>query len=99
MKYRPELAKLMQSDIDYTKAAMNIERHSEKDPKRFTTYTDVETQLRFFFDDERTKLQASKPALPEACTAEGMKPFVDEYSQAMNLSMSVEERFAQLKEI
>jgi glutamyl-tRNA synthetase len=99
VKYRPELAKLMQSDIDYTKAAMNIERHSEKDPKRFTTYTDVETQLRFFFDDERTKLQASKPALPEACTAEGMKPFVDEYSQAMNLSMSVEERFAQLKEI
>lgn len=59
MKYRPELAKLMQSDIDYTKAAMNIERHSEKDPKRFTTYTDVETQLRFFFDDERTKLRES----------------------------------------
>lgn len=59
LKYRPELAKLMQSDIDYTKAAMNIERHTAKDPKRFTTYADVEIQLRFFFDDERTKLRES----------------------------------------
>ena len=99
MKYRPELAKIMQTDVEYVKAAMNIERHTAKDPKRFTTYADVETQLKFFFDDERTKLQISKPALPEICTAEVMKPFVDEYSQVMNLSMSVEEWFAQLKEI
>jgi len=99
LKYRPELAQLMQLDVNYTKAAMNIERHTEKDPKRFTTYTDIETQLKFFFDDERTKLQATKPALPEACTAEVMKPFVDEYSQALNLDMTVEEWFAQLKEI
>ncbi len=98
-KYRPELAKFMQSNIEYTKAAMNIERHTEKDPKRFTTYTDIETQLKFFFDDERTKLQTNKPALPEACTAKGMKPFVDEYSQALNVDMTVEEWFAQLKEI
>lgn len=99
VKYRPELAKLMQSDIAYVKAAMNIERHTAKDPKRFTTYADVETQLKFFFDDERTKLQANKTTLPEICTAEIMKPFVDEYIQVMNLQMSVEEWFAQLKEI
>ena len=52
----PELAKLLQSDVAYVKAALNIERHSPKDPKRFTTYADIEHQLRFFFDDERTKL-------------------------------------------
>jgi len=56
LKYRPELAKNMQTDVTYVKAAMNIERHTIKDPKRFTTYVDVETQLNFFFDDERTKL-------------------------------------------
>jgi glutamyl-tRNA synthetase len=99
LKYKPQLAKLMQSDVDYTKAAMNIERHSLKDPKRFTTYADIETQVRFFFDDERNKLQATKSTLPEACTAENMKSFVDEYSQAMDLSMSVEQRFDQLKQI
>lgn len=98
-KYRPELAKLMQIDVPYMKAAMNIERHTEKDPKRFTTYTDVEHQLRFFFDDEREKLQKAKPELPEMCASEKMKPFVDEYSKTLDLKMSVEDRFAQLKEI
>ena len=102
LKYRPELAKLMQSDVDYTKAAMNIERHSEKDPKRFTTYADVETQLKFFFDDERTKLNGNIETLKEGNVIADkvlMQKFVDEYSQAMDLNMSVEEWFAQLKEI
>lgn len=102
LKYRPELAQLMQSDVDYTKAAMNIERHTAKDPKRFTTYADVETQLRFFFDDERTKLQGNIETLKEGNAIADkvlMQKFVDEYSQAMDLSMPVEERFAQLKEI
>ncbi len=103
LKYRPELAQLMQSDVDYTKAAMNIERHTAKDPKRFTTYADVETQLRFFFDDERTKLVQSAEFRVQRdssiVTKDIAEKFVDEYSQAMNLSMTVEERFAQLKEI
>ncbi|HBB04201.1 TPA: hypothetical protein DCZ39_04900 [Patescibacteria group bacterium] len=55
-KYKPELAKLMLADASYVKAALNIERHTAKDPKRFTTYADVEKQLIFFFDEERTKL-------------------------------------------
>ena len=102
LKYRPELAKLMQSDIDYTKAAMNIERHTAKDPKRFTTYADVETQLRFFFDDERTKLQGNIETLKEGNVIADkvlMQKFVDEYISVIDLSMSVEEWFAQLKEI
>jgi len=57
LKYRPELAKSMQTDITYVKAALNIERHTAKDPKRFTTYVDVETQLKFFFDEEWIKLR------------------------------------------
>ena len=102
-KYRPELAKLMQSDVPYVKAAMNIERHTAKDPKRFTTYADIETQLMFFFDDERTKLVQSAEFRVQrdssVVTKDIAKKFVDEYSQALNLDMSVEERFAQLKEI
>ena len=97
-KYEPLAANLMKSDSGYMKAALNIERHTEKDPKRFTTYLDVTNSL-FFFDSYREILCATKPALPEACTAGVMKPFVDEYTQALNLSMTVEEWFAQLKEI
>ncbi|MCX6824989.1 MAG: glutamate--tRNA ligase [candidate division SR1 bacterium] len=109
-KYRPELAALMKSDVSYIKAALNIERHTPlktgqaaKDPKRFTTYADVETQLRFFFDEERAKLiQNSEFRIQKEksiISKDIAKSFVDEYIQVMNLSMSVEEWFAQLKEI
>ena len=98
-KYRPYLADLMQSDVDYTKAALNIERHTEKDPKRFTTFQDVESQILFFYDEEWEKLLPTKPTLPEMCTADSMKPFIDEYKQQLNLDMSLEDRFTQLKEV
>jgi hypothetical protein len=55
-KYKLELANLMEQNIEYTKAALNIERHTEKDPKRFSTFKDVDAQLRFFFDSEYKKL-------------------------------------------
>lgn len=100
--YRPEFAQSMKSDIAYVKAALNIERHTAKDPKRFTTYLDVETQLKFFFDDEREKLRGNSEVLKEGNVIADktlMKKFVDDYTQVLNLSMSVEEWFAQLKEI
>jgi hypothetical protein len=50
------LADLIKSDMDYARNALNIERHTEKDPKRFYTFKDIDTQLRFFFDSEREKL-------------------------------------------
>jgi glutamyl-tRNA synthetase len=100
-KYRPELVKLMQSDIPYVKAALNIERHTPKDPKRFTTYVDVETQLNFFFDSEREKLRIDhNPStfnlLP---STEVLKNFTTEYISILDLAMSVEDRFSQLKEV
>lgn len=102
-KYRTELAKRMESDIDYVKAAINIERHTEKDPKRFVTYADVETQLLFFFDDEWEKLVQSEEFRVQrensVVTKDIAKQFVEEYVQTMDLNMSVEDRFNQLKEI
>ena len=93
----------MQTDIAYVKAALNIERHTAKDPKRFTTYIDVETQLRFFFDDERKNLvQSSEFRMQNenrVVTNDIAKKFVDEYIQVLDLNMTVEEWFAQLKEI
>ena len=106
-RYKPELATLMKSDVPYDKAALNIERLTPKDPKRFTTYTDIETQLRFFFDDEREKLRDKElgtrneesSSNPKSLPPEVLKKFIDEYVQVVNLDMSVEEWFAQLKEI
>lgn len=98
-KYRPHLADLMQENSDYTKAALNIERHTEKDPKRFTTFQDVESQIIFFYDKERENLLSTKPSLPEMCTVDRMKPFIDEYKDIINLTMTLEDWFTQLKEI
>lgn len=96
-QYKTDLVPLLTSDVDYVKAAINIERHSPKDPKRFTTYMDVDSQIRFFFDDERAKME--KPALPEMFTPDVIKNFVTEYTQVLDLDATVEERFEQLKQI
>jgi glutamyl-tRNA synthetase len=55
-KYKPDLFALMKSDPAYTQSALTIERHTPKDPKRFSTFSDVDTQLRFFYDSEREKM-------------------------------------------
>lgn len=98
-EYRPSLATLMQRDPEYTKLALGIERHSEKDPKRFTTFQDIESQLLFFFDDEREKLNKEKPVLPDIFTPELIVSFVNQYSLQLNLDLSLEDWFNQLKEI
>ena len=97
--YSPDFAKLMLSDIDYTKAAINIERHTPKDPKRFTTFKDVESQIIFFYDDEREKLFVNKPDLPEIFNDNWTADFANEYANILNLDMSIEDWFVQLKQI
>jgi len=54
-RFQPEFASLLLSDVEYAKAAIGIERHTEKDPKRFTLYSDVQNQILFFFDSEWEK--------------------------------------------
>ena len=98
-EYRPSLAAIMNQNPEYTKAALGIERHSEKDPKRFTTFQDIETQLLFFYDDQWKILSKEKPVLPDIFTPELIKSFVDQYSLQLNLDLSLEDWFAQLKEI
>jgi len=98
-QYSPEFAILIKSDPDYALAAMSIERHTDLDPKRFNTYADVEIQVKFFFDEEYKKLLSQKPESPEMITAEIVQQFIDIYKQQLDLSITKEERFAQLKEI
>lgn len=98
-QYRPDFSTLITSDPEYAKAAMSIERHTELDPKRFNTYADVESQVKFFFDNEFEKLISDKPSRPEMITPDHARQFVSDYSQHLDFSLSKEEWFAQLKEI
>ena len=108
-KYDTDLADLIKSDMDYARNALNIERHTEKDPKRFYTFKDIDTQLRFFFDSEREKLVKNDELRVKSEDGKinwfgdfdmnVMKNFVDEYISVLNFDMTVEEWFDQLKQI
>ena len=97
--YRPEFATLIESDPSYALAAMSIERHTDLDPKRFNTYADVESQVRFFFDEEYKKLVSDRPSRPDMMTPELASQFISIYKSQLDLTITKEERFAQLKEI
>ncbi len=89
----------MQSDPAYTLAALSIERHTELDPKRFNTFADVDTQLRFFYDSEYTTMWSDRDSLPECIDLIKIQEFVTAYESLLDLTISKEERFTQLKEI
>lgn len=98
-KYSPALAELMKKYPDYTQQALNIERHTEKDPKRFTLYTDISKNILFFYDEERENLKMQKPEFPENIPLETRKAFAQEYAENFDLSWDVLTWFDQLKEI
>ncbi len=97
--YNPTLAQLMSEDEEYTLAALDIERHTEKDPKRFTLYSDIEKNIRFFYDSEWEVLKKEKPEFPAGIDPETWKAFVQEYSENYSLDGDVLARFEQLKTI
>lgn len=96
-----EFATLLKSDSEYYNAAMNIERHTEKDPKRFTVYSDVKNQILFFDDDiwEGWK-NIRKELLSENENFANLQDFIRTYVEEVKLEdTDVLGWFEQLKEI
>lgn len=101
-KYKPDLSGLMLANPVYTQSALNIERHTPKDPKRFSTYADIENQLRFFYDSEWGNLKNGNSELytiHSTLQLDVLKKIATEYISVLDLNMNVEDRFTQLKEI
>ncbi len=97
--YHQELAELMEKHADYTQSALNIERHTEKDPKRFTLFTDIEKNICFFYDEKRSEIKSQKPDFPEGIALETWKAFAVDYAEHFDVDGDVMNRFDQLKEI
>lgn len=97
--YDKELAKLMEKYPDLTYRALDIERHTEKDPRRFTKFTDLRAQLQFFYEETFEALKVSAPSLPETITPEIKQAFIDDYLKAYDPIMDREVWFEQLKNI
>lgn len=93
------LLDLMNKYPEYTFNVLNIERLTDADPKRYRMFSDIIDQLPTFYDEVRWIARNNSQSLPEACTTERMQAFVDEYEEKLDLSMSKDEWFTQLKEI
>jgi len=92
------LVEQMEAQPLYTFSALNIERCTEADPKRYRMFSDITTQLPAFYDAFYDVMEM--PPLPESCTdVPRMQRFVDEYLAAVDLTGGKDAWFAQLKDI
>lgn len=98
-QYDRELAKLMETYPDLTYQALDIERHTEKDPRRFTKLGDLRGQLQFFYEETFETLRQTAPMFPECITHEVRTAFVEDYLKAYDPSMERDAWFEQLKDI
>ena len=98
-EYDTELAKLMETYPDLTYRALDIERHTEKDPRRFTKFSDLRAQLQFFYEETFESLKNSAPAPPESITPEIQKAFVEDYLKSYDPTMERDAWFEQLKDL
>lgn len=70
-------ADLLTRDRDYMTAAIGIERHTPKDPKRFVRYVDVYDQLQCF--DDALFAQMEYPDFEEKVSLADAQEFVRAY--------------------
>lgn len=96
--YDKDLALLMEKHPDLAFRALNIERLSEKDPKRFAKISDIRAQLALFFPETFEELRKNAPAYPENVPADVRAKFLSAYAEAYDPSMDKDSWFAHLKE-
>jgi glutamyl-tRNA synthetase len=92
-----DLFTLLEQGGDYIKDALNIERHTIKDPKRYVLYTDIYDQICFFDDAIRLQQRHDAP-WPEAFDGDLIGRILLAYADRYDPTMPVEEWFADLKE-
>lgn len=91
-----DLFSLLEKGGDYIIDALNIERHTPKDPKRYVLYTDMYEQI-CFFDDGIWEKRMETVEWPEQFEVNIVKKLLSDYADRYDPSMDVEARFAELK--
>lgn len=88
-------ARILTTNKSYLLAAMGIERHTDKDPKRYVRICDVYDQIKCFDDEIFAELPY--PALTVSLESRDIKTFLTEYALVLDLNKSVVEWFDHLK--
>lgn len=97
--FEKQLSELMKEEKKYTFDALNIERLTDTDPKRYQKLSDIIEQLPVFYDQVWDEMRKIAPALPEACNGDHMRDFLHAYVEKLDLDLSKEAWFEQLKQI
>jgi len=87
--------RMLQGDREYILAAMSIERHTEKDPKRYIRISDVYDQIKFF--DDEFFVHLDYPSVSSVLSSEDISQFLTGYAKVLDLQQDVVARFDHLK--
>ncbi len=98
-QYDPEFCKLIESDFEYFKAIINIEREQEKPRKDYEKYSDVLPIINFMYDDYYNELFHLGLEFKTDYSNELLIELLEEYKANINLDLNQEEWFANLKEM
>ena len=99
-EYDSELKDIINSDYDYFKEIMNIEREIEKPRKDYTKYADIKDTILFFYENRYNQLLTSNelpfnPNISKEDTITVLKTFLEKN----RLDLNEQDWFANLKEI
>ena len=96
-KYSEELKSVIDRDKDYFMSIINIEREKDKPRKDYEKYSDILPIINFMYDDYyEAALQLELPWNP-AIDKQVFKAVLEDYANNMNLSLSEEEWFEEMK--
>lgn len=98
-KYNEELKSVIERDKDYFMSIINIEREKDKPRKDYEKYSDILPIINFMYDDYYEQaLQLELPWNPNI-DKQVFKAVLEDYAQNMNLDMTEEEWFEELKNL
>ena len=97
-EYSEELFNLINSNQDYYKQIVSIEREKENPRKDYEKYSDVLPLIKFFYNEYYDEL-VKELVFPENYTKENVVEVLNAYVNCFDLSLSEEEWFNQMKEV
>jgi len=98
-EYSKELCDLIERDYDFYSSIIGIEREKENPRKDYEKYSDIFPLIKFFYKDYYEEMFNECFKLPENVTPEVAKKVLAEYVKTLDLSISEEDWFANMKKV
>ena len=96
--YSKELFELIESNPDFYKQIVSIEREKENPRKDYEKYSDILPLIKFFYNSYYNEL-VNELVIPENYTQENINEVLNKYVESFDLSLSEEDWFNHMKEV